>query len=81
MAAITRPLLEEAVALSDAAQGDDTERAEARGGRDAWGAPACARPSLARPPYRTTPRGAAQDAVGAGESRAQQQPLARRSFR
>jgi hypothetical protein len=33
MAAITRPLLEEAVALSDAAQGDDTARAEARGWR------------------------------------------------
>jgi hypothetical protein len=32
-AAITLPLLEEAVALSDAAQGDDTERAEARGWR------------------------------------------------
>ena len=30
---ITGPLLEEAVALSDAAQGDDTERAEARGWR------------------------------------------------
>jgi Lipase (class 3) len=33
MTLITGPLLEEAVALADAAQGDDTERAEARGWR------------------------------------------------